>query len=128
MTSRAERAREDAKLRTLRLIEADPQISQRQLARELGISLGATHYLLRALTDAGMVRLARFAESRKKKDYAYVLTPKGVAQKAGMMADFLVRKREEYEALRQEIEMLNVELTAIHETEEHVRATSTSRT
>lgn len=112
MSVRTKHARDDARLRALRLIDANPQISQRQLARELGISLGATHYLLRALTEAGMVRLGRFAASRRKQDYAYVLTPKGISQKAVMMAEFLVRKRAEYEALREEIDALSQELVS----------------
>ena len=110
MTSRAGQLREDAKLRALRLIEKNPQISQRALASELGISLGSTHYLLRALAGAGMVRLGRFAASPRKQDYAYVLTPEGVAQKAALMVDFVARKREECEALRREIDALDREL------------------
>ncbi|OYU74539.1 MAG: MarR family EPS-associated transcriptional regulator [Alphaproteobacteria bacterium PA3] len=112
MTLRAERAREDAKLRALRLIDGNPQISQRQLANELGISLGSAHYLLTSLIGAGMVRLGRFAASRKKQDYAYMLTPKGMAQRAELVADFLERKREEYEALKREIDALSLEVRA----------------
>ncbi len=110
MSDRAERARDDAKLRALRLIEANPQISQRQLASELGISLGSTHYLLKSLTGAGMVRLSRFTASRRKQDYVYLLTPQGIAQKAVLMADFLSRKQHEYEALKQEIDALSIEM------------------
>lgn len=112
MTSRARQLREDAKLRALRLIEKNPHISQRELASELGISLGSTHYLLRALADAGMVRLGRIAASPRKQDYTYVLTPEGVAQKAALMGEFVARKREEYEALRREIDALKRELMA----------------
>jgi EPS-associated MarR family transcriptional regulator len=119
LTSRAGRLREDAKLRALRLIEKNPQISQRQLADELGISLGSTHYLLRALADAGMVRLGRFAASPRKQDYTYVLTPKGIAQKAALMGEFVARKREEYEALRREIDALDRELMTDARTDRH---------
>lgn len=110
MVSRAEQARNDAKLRALQFIEANPEISQRQLADQLGISLGATHYTLRALVNTGLVKLARFSASPSKKAYAYLLTAKGVSQKAAMVADFLERKRAEYDALRQEIESMSAEL------------------
>lgn len=110
MASRAEQARHDAKFRALRLIEANPEISQRQLADELGISLGATHYTLRALVDAGLVKLGRFTHSPNKKAYVYLLTAKGVSERAVMIADFLARKRSEYDALRQEIELLSAEV------------------
>lgn len=117
MTSKAEQGRQDAKLRALRLIEANPEISQRQLASELGISLGATHYILRALVDTGLVKLGRFSASRNKKDYVYILTAKGVSEKAVMLAQFLTRKRQEYDALRQEIELLSAELPRSGESE-----------
>ena len=102
--------KEDARFRTLRLIEARPQITQRELASELGISLGSTHYTLRALAEAGLIRLARFSQSDNKRGYAYVLTPSGLAEKARVTARFLERKRAEYEALRAEIEELSAEL------------------
>lgn len=110
MSSKAERLREDARLRALRLIEARPQITQREIAGELGISLGATHYMLRALAERGVVKLARFSQSSNKQGYSYVLTPKGLAEKAAVAARFLERKRAEYEALRAEIEELSAEL------------------
>lgn len=112
MTSRAEQARLDARVRALRSIERKPNITQRELASELGISLGAAHYMLRALAEKGLVKLGRFSASHNKQNYAYVLTPKGLAEKSAMTAHFLARKREEYEALKQEIEELGAELEA----------------
>lgn len=102
--------REEARFRALRLIEARPQITQRELASELGISLGSTHYMLRALAEAGLIKLARFAQSHNKRGYAYALTPKGLAEKARVTARFLEHKQAEYEVLRAEIEELSAEL------------------
>ncbi len=112
MGSKAEKAREDARLRALRLIEARPQITQRELASELGISLGAAHYMLRALMERGLIKLRRFSASQNKQGYVYVLTPSGITEKAVIAARFLVRKRAEYEALRAEIDELAAELDA----------------
>jgi EPS-associated MarR family transcriptional regulator len=103
--------REDARLRALRLIEANPKITQRQMANELGISLGATHYMLRALADRGLVKVGRFRASSNKQAYVYALTPHGLAEKSAIAARFLTRKRKEYEALRVEIDALGKELT-----------------
>ncbi|MEQ5789327.1 MarR family EPS-associated transcriptional regulator [Erythrobacter sp. NFXS35] len=94
----------------MRLIEANPKITQREMAAELGISIGATHYMLRALVERGLLTASRFSASRNKQAYAYMLTPRGVAEKTAIAARCLVRKREEYEALRLEIEQLGAEL------------------
>lgn len=110
MSSKASNKREDARLRAIRLIEARPLITQRELATELGISLGAAHYMLRALSERGFITLARFAQSSNKRAYAYALTPKGIAEKSRMARHFLARKRIEYETLRAEIDELSVEL------------------
>lgn len=91
-------------------MEARPEITQRELAAELGISLGAAHYMVRALTDRGIIKLHRFSQSKNKQGYAYILTPKGLAEKTAVAARFLDRKRAEYEALRAEIDELSAEL------------------
>lgn len=96
----------------MRLLERDPSLSQRQLADELGLSLGATHYVLRGLIDKGFVKLGRFREAVDKRRYAYVLTPGGLAAKGAITRRFLERRRAEYEALRREIEELGAELRA----------------
>lgn len=110
MRRKAHELREDARLRALRLIEARPQITQRELAAELGVSLGATHYMLRGLVETGLIKLVRFSKSKNKQGYSYILTPKGFSEKAAVAARFLQRKRVEYEALRAEIEELSAEL------------------
>jgi EPS-associated MarR family transcriptional regulator len=112
VTQRAEQVREDARLRALRLIGANPNITQRQLADALGISLGATHYMLSALAERGFVKLGRFSAAQDKRRYVYVLTPSGIAEKAAIATRFLVRKSAEYEALRAEIEDLSAELSS----------------
>ena len=97
---------EDTHFRVLALLERSPDISQRELARQLGVSLGGVNYALRALVDRGMVKAQNFSKSERKLAYAYVLTPQGLAEKTKLTARFLKRKLEEYEALKSEIEAL----------------------
>ena len=97
---------EDTHFRVLALLERSPDISQRELARQLGVSLGGANYALRALVDRGMVKAQNFSRSERKLAYAYVLTPQGLAEKTKLTARFLKRKLEEYEALKSEIEAL----------------------
>jgi EPS-associated MarR family transcriptional regulator len=94
----------------MRLIEAQPDISQRQLSRELGISLGGVNYCLNALIERGLVTMERFRASENKLAYAYALTPKGISAKAQLTRGFLARKMAEYEKLREEIESVREEL------------------
>ena len=94
----------------LKLIEQNPELSQRQLAESLGVSLGKANYCLRALIDKGLVKAKNFKNSSNKAAYLYLLTPRGVEAKAKISVRFLARKVEEYEALRVEIEELKVEL------------------
>lgn len=110
MTNRADALREDARLRALRLIDANPQITQRQMAEKLGISLGATNYMLRALAERGLVKVSRFNASPNKQAYIYALTPRGIAEKSAIAVRFIARKRAEYAALRSEIDALRAEL------------------
>ena len=85
-------------------------MSQRDLAATVGISVGSTHYLLSALVEKGLVKLGNFSAADDKRRYAYILTPKGVAEKAALTGRFLRRKLEEFEALQAEIETLQDEL------------------
>ena len=78
-------------------------MTQRELASKLGISLGKANYVLKALMNKGWVKLGNFGNNPSKRDYLYLLTPKGVAGKAGLVADFLARKGAEYELLRKEL-------------------------
>lgn len=94
----------------LRLLESDPQISQRDLARALGISLGKVNYCLQALVDTGLVKANNFKNSQNKRAYMYLLTSRGLAEKSRATARFLKYKMIEYENLQQEIENLKREL------------------
>ena len=90
----------------LRMLEEEPEISQRDLARELGISLGKTNYCLHALMEKGLIKANNFKNSRNKKAYMYLLTRQGMTEKAHATVRFLDRKVAEYEALRREIAVL----------------------
>ena len=102
--------RDELRLRVLRALEANPELSQRQLAAELGVSLGGVNYALKALIERGFVKADNFRKSGNKVAYLYVLTPQGVAEKASLATAFLGRKLEEYEVLKQEIEALKGEV------------------
>jgi len=103
-------ARGELRLRVLRALEANPELSQRQLAAELGVSLGGVNYALKALMVRGFVKVDNFRKSGKKVGYLYVLTPEGIAEKTSLAVAFLDRKLEEYEVLKQEIEALKGEI------------------
>jgi EPS-associated MarR family transcriptional regulator len=94
----------------MRLLEANPDMSQRDLAANVGISLGSLNYCLKALMDKGFVKLENFQNSKHKFKYVYILTPAGIAQKVALTGRFLKRKMREYEALKAEIEGLDAEL------------------
>ena len=96
--------------RVLRIIEANPEITQRELANELGVSLGKINYCLKALIEKGWVKANNFKNNKNKLAYLYILTPKGIEQKASITAQFLKRKISEYEELKLEIERLKHEL------------------
>ena len=103
-------ARDELRLKVLRALETNPELSQRQLAAELGVSLGGVNYALKALVERGFVKADNFRKSGNKVAYLYVLTPRGVAEKASLATAFLGRKLEEYEVLRREIEALKGEV------------------
>jgi EPS-associated MarR family transcriptional regulator len=103
---------EDLHFRVLKLLQDNPDLSQRDLAKQLGVSNGKLHYCMKALIDKGLVKLGNFANSKHHLGYAYLLTPAGIAQKAGMTSNFLKRKMAEYEALQQEIAALQAEIGA----------------
>lgn len=101
--------RDDTRFRVLRLLNENPQISQRELADAVGISVGSAHYVLSALVEAGLVKLSGLGQDASRRRYAYVLTPRGVAELAAAASRFVARKLAEYEALRAEIERLGAE-------------------
>ena len=87
-------------------------MSQRDLARAVGVSNGGIQYVLSALLDKGLIKLGNFTAAEDKRRYAYLLTRKGIAEKAALTKQFLARKMEEYEALRAEIETVRAEIDA----------------
>ena len=97
---------DETHLKVLRLLESTPHINQRKLAESLGVSLGKTNFCLNALLDKGLVKMENFRTSTRKLNYAYLLTPTGIAEKAALTARFLKRKKREYELLRAEIKLL----------------------
>ena len=100
----------EAHYRVLRALDANPNLSQRQLATELGISVGKANYCMKALIDKGWVKARNFRHSDNKLAYAYALTPSGIRQKSQLTMRFLEHKRREFEALRREIAVLSAEL------------------
>lgn len=101
---------DDISLAILRTLERQPDISQRELATQMGVSLGKANYCLRALIEKGCVKLENFRRSNNKLAYAYILTPRGIEEKARVTHAFLRRKEAEYEHIRQEIEVLRCEV------------------
>jgi EPS-associated MarR family transcriptional regulator len=101
---------EAARLAVLRLLEQNPELSQRELSEALGLSLGKAHYVLHSLLDKGLVKAGNFRRSDNKLAYAYVLTPSGLREKVKLTRAFLSRKEIEFEQLRQTILSLRDEL------------------
>jgi len=101
---------EAARLAVLRLLDQRPELSQRELSEQLGLSLGKAHYVLHSLLDRGLVKAGNFRRSDNKLAYAYVLTPTGLREKMRLTRAFLTRKEAEFEVLRQTITSLRDEL------------------
>lgn len=101
---------QDLEFRALKILEQQPELTQRQLSEALGVSLGKTNYLLKSLIDVGWVKLDNFQKSNTKWGYAYLLTPMGVAEKAAITLRFLKRKKQEYNDLQSEIAQLQREI------------------
>ena len=101
---------QETQFKALKLLEQNPHFSQRELSAELGVSLGKTHYVVKALINMGWVKLDNFRRSDNKLGYAYLLTAKGISEKANITIGFLARKQLEYDALRDEIEQLKTEV------------------
>lgn len=100
---------DESQLKVLRLLESSPDISQRELAARLNVSLGKANYCVKALLDKGFLKVQNFRNSHNKLSYIYRITPEGVAARAELTKIFLTRKLVEYDALQKEIEMLQRE-------------------
>lgn len=101
---------DEARYRIFKLLEANPALTQRQLADALGMSLGKVNYCVRALAEKGFIKVDNFRRKDNKLAYAYLLTPAGIADKILVTHDFLRRKMDEYDALKTEIEELKREV------------------
>ena len=101
---------QELEYRALKILEQRPDMTQRELAEALDVSLGKTHYLVKSLIDVGWVKLDNFQRSDNKWGYAYLLTPKGIVEKAAITTRFLVRKQREYSDLQLEIQQLQEEV------------------
>jgi len=99
-------------LSIIKEIEKSSSVTQRTLSEKLGISLGKTNYILKALAEKGIIKLKRFKNSKNKMAYLYVLTPHGIVRKAELTRDFLDRKLKEYEQLKDEIKELRQGLSS----------------
>jgi EPS-associated MarR family transcriptional regulator len=99
-------------LKLLKLLEKNPQLTQRELAHQLGISLGKINYCLNALKEKGWLKWGNFSNNPNKLQYMHLLTPKGVSEKLALTMHFLKRKEKEYELLKEEIVHLHEELAS----------------
>jgi len=106
---------EQVQLHILKIVEEKPEISQRQLAERLGVSLGKINYLLRALLDKGHIKAGNFLRAEDKLKYAYLLTPEGMSAKLQLTRSYLARKELEYLAMKSEIESMHDELARYDE-------------
>lgn len=103
MTTQRNKLREDVHFRILRLLQDNPEMSQRELAKAVGLSTGGIHYVLNALLDKGLLKIENPTTTEDKRRYAYVLTREGMASKANLTKHFLIRKMADYELLKAEI-------------------------
>ena len=99
----------DIHLDLLRKLESNPESTQRELSREMGVSLGKVNYCMKKLTEKGLVKLTNFSRSSNKFGYAYLLTPSGIEEKSRLTFSFLKRKLIDYEILKKEINALKLE-------------------
>jgi EPS-associated MarR family transcriptional regulator len=104
---------DDVRFRVLRVLQDSPDLSQRQIAGEVGVSVGAVNYCLHALVEKGQIKVHNFQCSNNKLRYAYILTPHGVAEKMRLTGAFLKRKVAEYDALKAEIASLEAEFAPL---------------
>jgi EPS-associated MarR family transcriptional regulator len=109
MATRQSNQQEDNYFRVLRILNENPNITQRELAENLGVSVSGLNYCLKALIEKGLVKMQNFNNNTNKLSYMYLLTPAGVAEKAILTARFLKRKMIEYETLKKEIHLVQQE-------------------
>jgi EPS-associated MarR family transcriptional regulator len=103
LASRREEHQAEVRLKVMRLISNNPEMSTRQVAGEVGISNGSAYYVLKALVEKGFVKLGNFKNNPRKGQYAHLLTPKGIREKSLLTHSFIERKRQEFKGLKAEI-------------------------
>jgi len=108
---------EENRYKLLKLLDENPEMNQRQIASALGISLGKVNFCLKAVVEKGWVKAGNFSRSPNKKAYVYLLTLRGIEEKAAVTRDFLERKQQEYQDLKAEIEKLQNEAKSIQTNE-----------
>lgn len=107
---------DETRYRILKILEANPDASQRDMARDLGISLGRVNFCLKALVEKGLVKVNNFKQNPSKRAYLYYLTPKGMDEKARVTLRFLKSKLDEYEAIKMQIEELRRDVDGVRRT------------
>jgi EPS-associated MarR family transcriptional regulator len=124
MTSRRSQLQEGTYFIVLRMLEDNPDMTQREISECWGVSTSGMNYCLKALIDKGWVKVQNFTQSKNKFGYIYVLTPRGIAEKALLAGRFLMRKMSEYEQLKVEIEALKVEMSCVNTTDTEAQKAS----
>jgi EPS-associated MarR family transcriptional regulator len=119
MASRRKEHQEDAKFRVFQIINETPQMTTREIAKKVGISNGSAYYLLTSLIDMGFIKLSNFKDSSRKIKYSYLLTPKGIREKSFITSKFIVRKKKEFVALREEINSLEKSIGNVSDNDEY---------
>ena len=115
MRNKNTQTQDDTYFRVLRILKENPDLTQRELAQKLGVSVGSLNYCLKALIEKGWIKVQNFSQSKNKFGYVYILTPRGIAEKAALTGNFLKRKLFEYEAIKAEIESLKSEIESDQE-------------
>lgn len=110
-------SQDEIQLKVLRILHKQPELSQRNIAKELGVSLGGINYCFKALVEKGWIKLENFSASKHKLGYIYVLTPSGVMSKSKLTVNFLKKKLLEYEHLSNEINALKAETAFVDKAE-----------
>lgn len=106
MSNKLKKIHPDIHFRLLNALEENPHMTQRDLAKKLGVSLGGVNYCLKALIEIGHIKMNNFEKNPNKLNYLYLLTPSGIKEKTILTKDFLKRKMDEYQNLKKEIELI----------------------
>jgi EPS-associated MarR family transcriptional regulator len=117
MPSRRSQLQQETYFRVLRMLQDNPDLTQRDIAERLGVSTSGMNYCINALIDKGWVKVQNFTQSKNKFGYIYVVTPRGIAEKALLAGRFLMRKMSEFEQLEAEIKALKVEMSCLNTTD-----------